>query len=183
MTLQESFLIFAKHNAESNAAVAALLDKLSTEEREKERGSFYHSLSNLLLHIIGGTVFLCETTKSVLSKNNAAVKALDTLAAVPKFSEERDGTSFTDARWQELKKALDTTDKAYCAFVQALGGDDLQAQADVAFLKWDKPTVPVAFMLQQIVTHNEHHRGQISQILDELKIDNNYSGIAASALK
>jgi uncharacterized damage-inducible protein DinB len=32
-------------------------------------------------------------------------------------------------------------------------------------------------MLQQIVVHGTHHRGQISQILDSLKIDNDYSGI------
>jgi uncharacterized damage-inducible protein DinB len=47
-------------------------------------------------------------------------------------------------------------------------------------LDWYKgkpATVPLSVMLQQLVTHNLHHRGQISQILDSLKIDNDYSGI------
>jgi uncharacterized damage-inducible protein DinB len=32
-------------------------------------------------------------------------------------------------------------------------------------------------MLYNLTAHGTHHRGQISQILDELKIDNDYSGI------
>jgi uncharacterized damage-inducible protein DinB len=32
-------------------------------------------------------------------------------------------------------------------------------------------------MLHNLGAHGTHHRGQISQILDELKIDNDYSGI------
>jgi uncharacterized damage-inducible protein DinB len=32
-------------------------------------------------------------------------------------------------------------------------------------------------MLLQLTAHNTHHRGQVSQILDELKIDNDYSAI------
>jgi uncharacterized damage-inducible protein DinB len=32
-------------------------------------------------------------------------------------------------------------------------------------------------MLEQHVAHNTHHRGQISQILDSLKIENDFSGI------
>jgi uncharacterized damage-inducible protein DinB len=37
-------------------------------------------------------------------------------------------------------------------------------------------------MLSQILTHGTHHRGQLSQVLDELKIDNNYSGINVAFL-
>jgi uncharacterized damage-inducible protein DinB len=32
-------------------------------------------------------------------------------------------------------------------------------------------------MLHNLSAHGTHHRGQISQILDELKIDNDYSGL------
>jgi uncharacterized damage-inducible protein DinB len=45
------------------------------------------------------------------------------------------------------------------------------------FYKGKPATVPMHFMLQNITAHGLHHRGQISQILDSLKIDNDYSGI------
>jgi uncharacterized damage-inducible protein DinB len=37
--------------------------------------------------------------------------------------------------------------------------------------------ITVSFLLSQLVVHNIHHRGQISQILDSMKIDNDYGGI------
>jgi uncharacterized damage-inducible protein DinB len=40
----------------------------------------------------------------------------------------------------------------------------------------------LSFMISQLVVHGTHHRGQISQILDELKIDSDFSGINAAFL-
>jgi uncharacterized damage-inducible protein DinB len=37
-------------------------------------------------------------------------------------------------------------------------------------------------MFSQLIAHGTHHRGQISQVLDELGIDNNYSGINVAFL-
>ncbi|MDR1444677.1 MAG: damage-inducible protein DinB, partial [Treponema sp.] len=39
---------FAKYNQEANKNILELLNKLSNDEREKERGSYYHSLSGLV---------------------------------------------------------------------------------------------------------------------------------------
>jgi uncharacterized damage-inducible protein DinB len=175
MTLQESFIIFAKQSADANAAVIALLDKMPAPEREKERGSYYHSLMELVRHILGGTGFLCGTIKDAVASNSAAQTALKTLSDLPRLPEKPE--------WDALKKTLAQADAAFIELTKALGEDCLNAQVDAAFFKWGVPSVPVAFMLQQLIAHNLHHRGQISQILDELKIDNNYSGIAASTLK
>jgi uncharacterized damage-inducible protein DinB len=43
--------------------------------------------------------------------------------------------------------------------------------------------VPLSSVLQAVAAHNTHHRGQVSQILDSLKIDNDWSGIDAAFLK
>jgi uncharacterized damage-inducible protein DinB len=42
--------------------------------------------------------------------------------------------------------------------------------------------VPAFFLLNNLVAHGTHHRGQVSQILDELKIENDYSDVNVTFL-
>jgi uncharacterized damage-inducible protein DinB len=67
-------------------------------------------------------------------------------------------------------------------FVSALSDKDLDELVTLNWYKGKPPAVPLAFMLQQLTVHNTHHRGQVSQILDSLKIDNDYSGISVKFL-
>ena len=67
-------------------------------------------------------------------------------------------------------------------FVKALKDEDYNAPVKIDWYKGKPPSMPLSFMLQSLTVHNTHHRGQISQILDSLKIDNDYSGINAKLL-
>ncbi|MDR1230217.1 MAG: DUF664 domain-containing protein [Spirochaetaceae bacterium] len=172
------YLAFAKQNAEANGKIVAILDKLSNEEREKERGSFYGSLSGLVRHVLGGTCFFSTLFAKALAGNAAAQEALAALAAVPYAPE---GT-LSEAQWKELAAGIDAADKGYIALMEALRDSDLDAPLALDWYGGKPAAVPLAFMLQQHVAHNIHHRGQISQILDELKIDNDFSGINVAFL-
>jgi uncharacterized damage-inducible protein DinB len=174
----KSYLLFAKQNAEANGKIIAILDKLSHEEREKERGSFYGSLSGLVRHVLGGTCFFSTLFAKPLAGNAAAQKALAAIAAVPYAPE---GT-LSEAQWKELAAAVNTADKGYVALIEALRDSDLDAPLELDWYGGKPAAVPLAFMLQSHVAHNIHHRGQISQILDELKIDNDFSGINVAFL-
>lgn len=179
MTLSESLVIFAKQNADADAAMCAILGSLSDDDREKERGSYYKSLSGLARHILGGTIFLSGIIGPAISADNAAAKkAFDALCAAARPPEGK----LDEKGWKDFCAALRAADEQYTALVAALGEKELNANVDSSLFKWGVNCVPAAFMLQQIVTHNLHHRGQISQILDEMKIDNNYSGISAALL-
>jgi uncharacterized damage-inducible protein DinB len=173
MSAVKPYVIFAKHNAEANRNIITILEKLSGEEREKGRGSYYGSLSGLVRHILGGVCFFGGLFTKPLAHNTAASEALASLAAIPQAP---DG-ALTEAQWKEVTAALDAADKAYVALVQALKDEDLDAPVELNWYGGNPAAVPLSFMLQQLVSHNIHHRGQISQILDELKIDNDYSGI------
>jgi uncharacterized damage-inducible protein DinB len=170
--MKKIFLNFAKFNGEADGAVFSILDNLSNEDREKERGSYYGSLSGLFRHLMGGTVFLLGMFKSAVSGNGAALKALESLEglAVPQ-------DKLSDAQWKGLASILNAADKAFVDFVSALGEKDYDAPVPLNWYGGNPASVPLYFMLQQLVAHGTHHRGQISQILDELKIDNDYSGI------
>ena len=169
-------VMYAKYNQAGNKVIFDLLDKLSNDEREKDRGSFYGSLSGLFRHVFGGTRFFLGMYKTVLTGNAAALKAISAIETLPKFPEG----PLNEAQWKELRSAAAAIDAAYVALTEALNGSDLGLPLKIEWYGGNPDSVPLSFMLSQLVVHNTHHRGQISQILDSLKIDNDYSGIDAA---
>jgi uncharacterized damage-inducible protein DinB len=73
-------------------------------------------------------------------------------------------------------------DGAYVNMAAALTEQDCRLPLKTEWYDGNPAEVPLSFMLSQLVVHNTHHRGQISQILDSLKIDNDYSGINVTFL-
>ena len=170
--MKEIFLSFAKYNEEANKAVAGILTKLSNDDREKDRKSYYKSLSELFRHNVGATAYFLFLFRQAVPDNAAAQKALAPLSKM----EELKG-KLTEAQWKKAVSLSKIADKALVDFISALGDKDFEAPVKIEWYKGKPPSVPLRFMIQQHVTHNAHHRGQISQILDSLKIDNDFSGI------
>jgi uncharacterized damage-inducible protein DinB len=170
--MKEVFVTFAKYNEEADKAVVSILDKLSNEDREKNRKSYYGSLSFLARHVLGGTVFFLGLFKDVLPKNAAAQKAIASLAKVEPIKEKK----IAEDQWKKVVAGFKIADKAYVDFAAALSDKDLDAPVKIDWFK-GKSAVPLSFMLENLVAHGTHHRGQISQILDSLKIDNDFSGL------
>jgi uncharacterized damage-inducible protein DinB len=172
--MKNSFIMYAKYHKDADKTVFSLLDGLSNEEREKDRGSYYGSLSGLARHLLGGTVFFPGMFKEALAQNAAALKALAPLegVSIPK-------DALTEAQWKSLAAAFETADDALINLVSSLEEADFELPIKLDWYGGKPPAVPLSFMLHQMITHGIHHRGQISQILDELKIDNDYSGIKA----
>ncbi|MDR0388895.1 MAG: DinB family protein [Spirochaetaceae bacterium] len=170
--MKELFISFAKYNKEADKTVYAILDGLSNDEREKDRGSYYKSLSGLFVHCLGGTVFILGLLKEAL-KNSPAREALTVLESVTVPQKSLDAE-----QWKALGAAFEKADDACIDLVSALREEDLKAQVTLSWYKGNPPSVPVAFLIQGLITHGIHHRGQISQILDSLKIKNDYSGLS-----
>jgi uncharacterized damage-inducible protein DinB len=166
-------LMYAKYNQEGNKIIYGLLGKMSNDEREKDRGSFCGSLSGLFRHILGGTQFFLGMYKNALSGNAAAVKAVSAIENLPKLPE---GT-LSEAQWKELEAPAAAIDAAYVGMAEALKESDLNLPVKIDWYGGNPASVPLSFMLSQLLVHNTHHRGQISQILDSIKVDNDYSGI------
>jgi uncharacterized damage-inducible protein DinB len=164
-------LMYAKYNQAGNKAIYEILNGLSNEEREQDRGSFYGSLSALLRHVLGGTYYFLGMLKTALENNAAASKAIANLPPMPE-----DG-ALSEAQWKKLGETLEKIDAAYIDMAQALSESDLKLPVKLDWYGGNPDSVPLSFMLSQLVVHNIHHRGQISQILDSLKIENDFSGI------
>jgi uncharacterized damage-inducible protein DinB len=171
--MKEVFLSFAKANEEADKAVLAMLDKLSNEDREKNRKSYFGSLSSLARHVMDATCYFFSMFKETAAKNPAALKALKPLdkLELPKSKK------LTEDEWKKVVSCFKVVDKAYVDFIAALAEKDFSLPVKLDWYKGKPATVPLYFMLQQLVAHGTHHRGQISQILDTLKIKHDFSGI------
>jgi uncharacterized damage-inducible protein DinB len=170
--MKEVFIPLAKFNNEADKAVGDILDKMDNADREKNRKSYYGSLSEIYRHIIGGTCYFLSLMGKAVSGNVAAQKALVPLAKV-----EIPQGKLAGEQWKKVAAAKKIADKAFTAFVDSLDERDYAAPVELPFYKGKPPAVPLHFALQLLNAHGVHHRGQISQILDSLKIDNDYSGI------
>jgi uncharacterized damage-inducible protein DinB len=175
--MKEMFSIFAQYNRGANQAILTILKGLSLEELEKDRGSYYKSLMGLIRHILEGSVYLMGLLKAAVLQNGEAVKAQ---APLEKISVPQEG--FTEAQWKQFEADMGIADNALVNFTAALTEADLKASVKIERYGGNPASVPLFFMLSQLFAHGTHHRGQISQILDELKIDNDYSGINVAFL-
>jgi len=170
--MKKVFLSFAKYNEEGNKTVAGILGKMSNDDREKDRKSYFKSLSGLFVHTLGGTAYFLSLFGAAVPNNAAAQKALKPMAKMQELKGK-----LTEAQWKKAVSLCKIADKAFVEFVDALGEKDFEAPVKIEWYKGKPPSAPLWFMIEQLTTHNAHHRGQISQILDALKIDNDYSGI------
>jgi uncharacterized damage-inducible protein DinB len=170
--MKDVFLLWAKYNREANKKVYSLLSNLSNEDREKDRGSYYGSLSGLFRHALGGTVFFLGMFKGALPDRAGVQKVLAPLEGIGLPQD-----SLSEAQWGELGAVQEKLDNLLVDFIGALGDGDFQAPVKLGWYGGNPDSVPLHFLLHNLNAHGTHHRGQISQILDELKIDNDYSGI------
>jgi len=170
--MKKVLLSFAKQNQEANKIIAGILGKMSNDDREKDRKSFYKNLSGLFCHNTGAAVYFLNMMKDAVSGNDAAQKALKPLAKYQEFKGK-----LNEDQWKQAVSFSNAADKAMIDFVSALEDKDYEAPVKINWYKGKPPSAPLYFMIEQLISHNIHHRGQISQILDSLKIENDYSGI------
>jgi len=170
--MKKAFLAYAKQNQEANKTIAGIIEKLSDDDREKDRKSYYKSLSGLFCHNTGATVYFINMMKDAVSDNAAVQKAVKPLL---KYQELKGKLS--SEQWKQAVSFSAVADKALVDFVNALEDKDFEAPVKVDWYKGKPPAAPLWFMLEQQISHNLHHRGQMSQIFDSLKIENDYSGI------
>jgi len=167
--MKEVLLMYARYTQRANASVIALLDGLSVEARNEDRKSYYKSLSGLASHVVGASLYFQGMFRGALPAAAKALKAAEGM----KVAEG----SLTAAQWAELKKASVAADKATIDLVQALSEAELAHPVKLDWYGGEPAAVPLCFLLHQLYVHGVHHRGQISQILDSMGVEHDFSGI------
>jgi uncharacterized damage-inducible protein DinB len=164
--------MYARYIRQTNAAVVSLLNGLSVQEREKDRGSYYKSLSGLARHILGGELYFYSLFIPALPAKSKARKALEAAKGITVADKK-----LSAAGWSALAEQFAAADAALVNFADSLEEGELELPVKLGWYGGKPDAVPLCFLFNQLVMHVVHHQGQISQIFDEMKIEHDFSAI------
>ncbi len=168
--MKEILLMYAKYTKRANESALALLDGLSLEARDADRKSWYGSLSGLASHEAGCALFFLKMFRAASPSAAAAIRGIDGLALPEK-------KALTGEEWSELRRVCAIADQATIDFIESSSEAELSQPLKIDWYGGKPDTVPLCFLLHQSFVHGIHHRGQLSQILDEMGIKHDFSGI------
>jgi len=168
--MKELFQLLSKYNAQTNAQMMGILEKLSTEQIAADVHSFYGSILGLLNHaLVSDTLWLKRLCKQFPELEQIKPK-------LPSFHME----GWKDIIWPslaELKPIRTGVDEAIQQACELL--TEKQYASILHYKNWDGKEMqkPVWLVWLHMFNHQTHNRGQIALILDQMGVENDYSGI------
>lgn len=168
------FVYLARYNKAANESLVAHVASLPPSEMSKPRGSYFGSIQGVLDHIIMCDINWLRRCRNLFPTDEALNRprlapAGDawTTYEFPLFEEYRRERGAVDAIFVDWIAAADTS-----RFGEVLAYPDSHGNPKRYFLRE---------ALDHVFNHQTHHRGQISQILDELGIAHDYSNLIGAA--
>jgi len=162
----QSIKLFAKYNLATNEKVRILLEGLGPSAYTQERNTYFKSLQGLHLHMISTSKFL-----QTLMRTNSQGKYF-----VSPLTEE----SF-EVKPQTLEEAgslLSAYDNNLVAFGLALDEKDVTHPKTKRTMRSGRTfLLSLSDLMTQYMVHTAHHRGQLSQILDELGVEHDIGSV------
>ena len=134
-------------------------------------GSYFKSIMGLLNHNLVSTLVYLNRYRHSFSFPSLEHPAMD-------FTNPGFGKPLHHDL-AELQKHQQDADRVFIALTGELTDEVLEREIVYTDLKGNEIRRPLWQALLQLFNHQTHHRGQVSQILDSLKIDHDFSGIAA----
>jgi uncharacterized damage-inducible protein DinB len=171
--MKDVLLMYARYNQRANASVFSLLNGLSIEELNEERGCYYKSLAGLASHAASGAAYFHGLFRQALKPSSTAFEALKATEGMT----NPEGPELTEEQWADLKTNIAVADQTTIDFVRVASAAELSAPVKLDWYGGKPDAVPLCFLLHQTYVHGIHHRGQISQILDSMCIEHDFSSI------
>lgn len=168
--MKKYLILLTKYNRNSNSEVIRLIGGLGETERNRDRKSYHGGLMDLLDHIASGALLF----QAFLRPSYPELTCLSHEFA--QRTPEQGKRTFSD--FEELQRAIRILDDVYVA----IAGDSSEELLDKPVTletPYGAMEQTLIFTLMRYVNHCTHHRGQISQILDEMNVANDYSRMAA----
>jgi len=168
--MKELFQLLSQYNAQTNAEMMGILEKLTVEQITKDVHSFYGSILGLLNHILVSDVFGIKR----FFKQYPELEQIR--AKLPVFRME----GWKDIIWPSLavlkpiRMGVDEAIQQACELLT-----EKQYASTMSYKDWDNKEMqkPVWLVFLHMFNHQTHNRGQIALILDQMGVDNDYSGM------
>jgi len=146
----ERFRALYKYNRWANGRILEVTTNLTAEQFTKNLGSSYPSIHDPLVHILSAEWVWLKRWKGVSPKEMLEPKDFPTIAQVKD-------------RWSEVERERGE-------FINLLTEDSLDKVIGYMNTKGGSWKYPLWQMLQHLVNHSTHHRGQVVTMLRQLRI-------------
>jgi uncharacterized damage-inducible protein DinB len=160
-----SIQLFAVYTQGVNDKLHVLLKGLGPQAYAQERNTFFKSLQGLHLHLV-------QSTKSLQANIRTASGGKYLVSPLTEAAFEVNPGSLDEAcRLQAEYDAL------FLAFSRVFDGNDAALRGSRTLRSGKVIELSVADLLTQYMVHTAHHRGQVSQLLDELGVDHDFGSL------
>ncbi len=168
--MKEILLLMARYNQTVNKLLFDQLATCDDERLTRETGSYFDNLLGLLNHILvsdlGWLVAYRDSNLDLPSLNSPIL-------------------DFEHPGWKnnlynnlmDLKEHRDKIDTLFVEFVEETPNDVFNGEIEVTRSNGKSQRFPFGKVLMHLFNHQTHHRGAISQILDENEVGNDYSNL------
>ena len=165
--MKQILKLYAQYNRDMNKVIIELLSNLSEEELKKERKIYFKSIYNLFSHLVRAG-FYYQMGIQIVSQGKYC-------AYVKEIKEHR---ARIESSFMEAVTIIKELDEGFITFINELYEDDLAMRMN-EFKMYNGRIADVSIweIITQHITHQIHHRGQLSQVLDELNIKHDIGNI------
>ncbi len=169
--MKEIILTLSEYNKDTNNEIFAILNNVSINSLNPNIGSYFNSITGILNHVLVTNIWWLQRLAK-FSKNYKNIKN----KIFEKYQINSINQIITE-NYKELKELITKVDYIFINLVKGLEDSELKIKVNYINSKKVKITKEFGFLLLHIFNHHTHHRGQLSQILDSLKIDNDFSNL------
>jgi uncharacterized damage-inducible protein DinB len=168
------FAYLARYNRTANEQLLTHLAALPVDEIGKPRSSYYGSIQGLLGHVVSADMNWLRRLREQFSSDEPLQRSIlmppgktGTPYAFPQFDEYRHDRALLDAIFVDWVALADTA-----RFGEILAYMDLRGHPRRFY---------VSDVLDHVFNHQTHHRGQVSQLLDEMGVVHDFSNLISAA--
>ena len=171
----ENYRFLARYNHQFNQQLYAVCERLSDEERKRERGAFFGSIHNTLNHLVwGDRIWLGRFASQGTVFRSLARDILD----LPRGAVH---ATVLYADWAELSDKREQLDAAIEAWVGEMPADFPLRTMRYSNTKGVQRGHPVWQALTHFFNHQTHHRGQVTTLLAQAGADPGVTDLIALA--
>jgi uncharacterized damage-inducible protein DinB len=168
--MKEILAVMARANADADRKLYGILAQAPADLLDRPTGGYFQSIMGSLNHILISELGWLTRLRAA----DPAAKALKT--PVLDFEHPGFGKQLIDD-FAALGKRQEQVDQVFRSYVGELDEQALRSEVEQKDRQGVVRRQQVGHVLLHLLNHATHHRGQISQVLDQNGIENDYSGV------
>jgi len=168
--MHHSLVVLAHYNQTVNAALLNSITPLSSEQLHKESGVYFKSIIGILNHILNSDMQWL-TILSTSFPDTASITD-----QCPKF-EVNDFMAIPFPDMESFRPQRIAMDTYLVQFINALSPERVMEYFTHSDWQGREHTLRIGSVLLHLFNHQTHHRGQVTALLDQYGIENDWSNL------